>query len=450
MKQPDFFRLFSEKMKAATPPPDFSGDDWQALQTRLDAHDRKRWRVLPLGWLGALTGLLLLSNLGWFSLWQKTDNKVAALRSEQLSEPQKSIMMRDTVFEKTVVYEYDTIYRTVIVNRMETSRVGQNLASQNEPNGTFFTQKTTSGGTDTPTSPASNPTGQNGQVQPPNQINTNTTAGADAAPGSSTEASSPILPKENDLFIGGNNKRQPAPDALPSLEMRALHYLLRQPVLWKKEDFAIVPAKENKTSFPLIPRSFAIGIGAGTLLPRQSSITSSSEKAAIFSAEIGFSDHLALTLDGTYAAFKFRGYVEDRGLGLPVFVPPVGEYDLRYFETHDEAKSILQLSVGMRWYFMLKSKLNPWLGAGWSVQWNPGYELEVEYTERGTGIEKSREVGVPSSQSPLNYTGFNLGLRYQLTEHWQLQTGSFWDFKADSQPGIGRWWGWRAGVGFRF
>ena len=63
MKQPDFFRLFSKKMNAATPPPDFSGDDWQALQTRLDAHDRKRWRVLPLGWLGGLTGLLLLSNI---------------------------------------------------------------------------------------------------------------------------------------------------------------------------------------------------------------------------------------------------------------------------------------------------------------------------------------------------------------------------------------------------
>ncbi len=448
MKQPDFFRLFSEKMQGASPPPDHSAADWHSLQARLDAHDRKRTRVLPLGWLGALTGLLLLSNLGWFFLWQKTGDEVAALRSELPADKLESVISRDTVFEKTVVYQNDTIYRTVIVNRREQARFAQGLASQNSPVAPFFNQKATAGGNATSTNPRPNTTGETGQIQPPNHVNTNTMAGASS--GSSTEATRPFLPKENNMVLGESSRQLPMPDAVPSLALRPLRYQLRQPVLPNEEDFPIIPVKENKTTFPLIPQSFALGFGAGSLLPRQASIASSSEKAATLSAEIGFSDHLSLTLDGTYAAFKFRGYEEDPSLGLPAFVPPSGEYDLRYFETHDEAKSILQLSVGMRWYFLVKSKLNPWLGAGWTMQWNPSYELEVEYTERGTGSEKSREMSIPSLQKPLNYAGFNLGLSYQLAEHWQLQAGSFWDFKADSQPGIGRWWGWRASVGYRF
>lgn len=443
MKQPGFFRLFSEKMNAASPPPDFSGDDWQALQTRLDAHDRKRWRMLPIGWLAGLTGLLLLSNLGWLLLWQKTGDEVAALRSEQSAAKLESVTVRDTVFEKTVVYQYDTIYRTVIVNRRETGRFAQSMASQNRLDAPFFAKKTTPKDAEKAASPL-----QNGQTQPPNQANTNTSAGA--APSNSTEAVNPFLSKESNMVLGVNSRQLQIPDAVPSLALCPLQYQFHLPILPQEEDFTVVPVKENKTAFPLIPRSFGLGIGAGSLAPRQGSISSSSEKAATLSAEIGFSDHLSLTLDGMYAAFKFRGYQEDPGLGLPAFVPPVGEYDLKYFETHDESKKVMQLSLGMRWYFLVKNKLSPWLGAGWTAQWNPAYGLEVEFTERGSGIEKSGEMSVPALQKPLNYAGFNLGLRYQLAQHWQLQAGSFWDFKADSQPGIGRWWGWRAGVGFRF
>ncbi|MCF8246939.1 MAG: porin family protein [Saprospiraceae bacterium] len=453
MKQPDFFRLFSEKMRGASPPPDFSGDDWQVLQTRLDAHDRKRWRVLPLGWLWGLTGLLLLSNLGWLFLLKKTDDKVAALRSEQPAVPQESITLRDTVFEKTVVFEYDTIYRTVVVNRMEASRFGHNLASQDRADAAFFTKKTTTGGAATPTSTLLNPTGENGQVQPPHQITTTTTttttAGADAAPGSSTVAGRPILPKENDLFIVENNRRQPVPDAVPSLEMRPLLYLLRQPVLRKKEDFAIVPAKENKTAFPLIPRSFGLGIGAGTLNPKSSELKNTSGKVVSIASEIGFSEHLALTLIGTYGGTYFKGFDEYSDLGLPHFEPPE-EYELKYFEADEDAKNILQLAVGMRWYFATKSKLNPWVGAGWTAQWNPAYLCEVEYINPISGDEISEEIYVPALPKPLSYGNLNLGIRYSLYKNWYLQAGGFWDFKIDKQAGIGRWSSWQAGVAFRF
>ena len=62
MEDSEFDKLYADKMRQAGAP-DFSDEDWERLQPRLDAADRKRWRTIPLWWLGGLSGLLLLSNL---------------------------------------------------------------------------------------------------------------------------------------------------------------------------------------------------------------------------------------------------------------------------------------------------------------------------------------------------------------------------------------------------
>ncbi|MBK9017724.1 MAG: hypothetical protein IPM82_28810 [Saprospiraceae bacterium] len=442
MKQPDFFRLFSEKMQGATPPPDFSGDDWSALQTRLDAHDQKRWRVLPLGWLAGLTGLLLLSNLGWFLLWQKTGDDVAKLRSELPVTKAEAVTLRDTVYEKLVVYQYDTIYRTVVVRQMRAGNLAETTSSKNTSGTNYSTRKTS--GEDTAS--LSGESGEHPNLPPSN-------ASADNISRISKEG----LPKTGNPFsqnkldsFAENALAHLLPERLPNGVIHPFPLTRRLPRLSQANDLIMLPVKQKTTAFPLIPQSFTLGIGVGGLVPKQASIASSSSVAASLSGEIGFSDQLALTLDGSFAALQFRGYVQDPGLGLPPFQSPGDDYVLKYFETHDEAKSILQLAVGMRWYFFSKSKLNPWLGAGWTAQWNPAYELEVEYTHSQTGVEKSRETSVPAMQKPLNYAGFNLGIRYRLATHWHLQAGSSWDFKVGSQSGIGRWWGWRAGASYQF
>lgn len=140
-------------MQSATPPTDFSGSDWQALQGRLDAHDRKRNRVLPLGWLAGLTGLLLLSNLGWFLLWQKMDDDVATLRAELPQNRSDAVVIHYTVYKQLVVYQYDTIYRTVVMKRVEQGILSQMMASQNGTNTAFSTKNNTA-----------QPTATNGQA----------------------------------------------------------------------------------------------------------------------------------------------------------------------------------------------------------------------------------------------------------------------------------------------
>lgn len=431
MKQPDFFRLFAEKMQSATPPPDFSGGDWQALQGRLDAHDRKRNRVLPLGWLFGLTGLLLLSNLGWFLLWQKTEDDVATLRAELPQKMDDVVVLHDTVYKQLVVYQYDTIYRTVVVKRVEQGILTQTRASQNGANTAFSTKNNTA-----------QPTATNGQAgQIPNGFATRDQAAATTA---ATEKLASGLP-----FLNETTGQMTTPNELPGLEIEPFTWSARLSILPPADD-QMTPAKQGATAFPLIPQSFILGIGVGGLKPVSKNLASTEGISASVSGEIGFSKQLAMKIEGGLGALKFKGYVKDPSLGLPAFQPPGDDYDLKYFETHDDSKRVLQLGIGMRWYFQPDSKLNPWLGAGWTAQWNPSYELELEYTHLPTGMETSDEIEVPALQKPLSYAGFNFGLRYFLAEKWQLQLGGFYDFKASKQQGIPRWWGWRLGVAHRF
>jgi hypothetical protein len=427
MKQLDFFKLFSSKIQDATPPPDFSGADWAALSSRLDAHDRKRSRVLPLGWLAGLTGLLLLSNLGWFLAWKKTDDRIAASQAGQ-PKPVQPMVQRDTVFQKIVVYQYDTVYQTVVVKRQETG----SWAKTQLPSTNFYSNIN------------SPKTAQEGNRTSPEAASSNP-----ASPSGSMGEEMLGVYEAKNLLGGGTGIRQPSPEALAPVEIRPFRWGGKHPMLPGLDDFPMKAVPQN-TAFPLVPRWFALYGMAGSLKPSTEAIANSSGFSAGLLAEIGFSDQLSLTVDGAYGRTGFRGYVDDETLGLPVPSPPSDEYDLKYFETHDDRKPLFQLGLGMRWYFTSKTKLNPLLGASWTTQWNPGYELELEYVNRFTGMERSEEVHVAAPSKPLYYAGFSLGLRYQLGQKWQVLAIGTMDFKLSQQAGISRWNALRLGIGYQF
>lgn len=428
MKQPDFFRLFAEKMQSTTPPPDFSGNDWQALQGRLDAHDRKRDRILPLGWLYGLTAVLLLSNLGWYLLWQKTGTDMAALRTEFAQKTSEMVVLHDTIYKQLVVYQYDTIYQTVVLKRADQLVLTPSAASQQAGSAPFFDQKTTNASTSKAIQQHQNTMAEQGS----NTTETGTD-GVQNLPGIPTESPSTAF----------------TPELLPGLALQPFNFEPHRPILPPVDD-QMTPTKQEATAFALIPQSFALGLEAGGLTPIAKGLASSSGAMYAFSGEVGFSDHLSMVVVGSIGRLKFKGYVEDPTLGLPALQPPSDDYELKYFETHDGFKPVTQLGLGMRWHLMPNSKLNPWLGTGWTSQWNPSYELEVEYTHLPTGMEVSNDLDVPAATAPLSYLGFNLGLRYRLMEKWHLQTGFNYDFKLGNQPGIERWWSWKGGVMYRF
>jgi hypothetical protein len=426
MKQLDFFKIFSKKMQDAPPLPDFSGEDWQSLQSRLDAHERKRWRVLPLGWLAGLTGLLLVSNLSWLWLWQKTGDEVSGLHTQLLQCGNTRRTERDTIYEKHIVYQYDTIFKTVVLTRSEPIAQGRSAAAK-EAGGLPFLSQGVSG----EISKQSQQQGQNASTRQPNAV------GADSA---SAQTLSSIFTENTTSLL--------APDLLPCLEMPLFPVDLRLPIMPPYDDI-MMPAKQGATAFPLIPRSFVLGLGIGEPTPEADKLQSDGGLMVALTGEIGFSDHLSMVLEGSVGRVRFKGFAEDAALGLPALTPPSDDYQLRYFETNFEAKPFGQLGIGMRWTPWTKGRLNPWLGAGWTMQWNPSYDLEVVYTHLPTGTEVSEEVTVPTTAKPLNYLGVNFGLSYRLMNKWHLQLGFNYDFKTSNQAAIGGWWNWRGGVTYR-
>ena len=106
---------------------------------------------------------------------------------------------------------------------------------------------------------------------------------------------------------------------------------------------------------------------------------------------------------------------------------------------------MLQLTAGMRYWLRATHRFSPYLGLGYAAQWHPAYELEVEYINPMTGMEKSVSVEVPALGKPISLGSLQAGLRYRFSPHWYLQTGTEYQFKINAQqPGIPHFWGFRS------
>ncbi len=111
MEDFDFDQLYADKMRRAAAP-DFSDEDWERLFPRLDAQQRRRWRVLPLWWLGVLSGLLLCASIGGWWMWRQAALRTDALRTEWQQVRRERVTLHYTIWTKVVVYQYDTVYQS--------------------------------------------------------------------------------------------------------------------------------------------------------------------------------------------------------------------------------------------------------------------------------------------------------------------------------------------------
>ncbi len=125
-------------------PYDFSGTEWQGLEERLNKRD-----LVPLGLLSLLAGLLLLGLLGSsIMLWRQNTalNQRLALIETAKSMTEKAapvtiLGQTDTIIKRTVIYQYDTIYRKITV--VETKYLTPQYQQSTPPITTFYTTETT-------------------------------------------------------------------------------------------------------------------------------------------------------------------------------------------------------------------------------------------------------------------------------------------------------------------
>ncbi len=408
----DFDQFFADKMKQAGSP-DLSEKDWQQLSVRLDKFDRNRYRVLPLWWLGALTGLLLLSNLGWWYAWQQNHQKTLFLQSTWQDIQKNTVVTRDTVVNAVTVYQYDTIYKTTIIHQVE--KETSNTFSQNNPPG----QKT-----------------QNQYI-----VTENTTTESDLPIKNTTTAlvvenTSQLTDTESSRSKVVHTWQQTAAlQPLPRPEL-PLSISRQPPHLLPLNDLEITPQIVKKAPVKNMLKHTRLGVSTGTIQAVAKSIATSDGIIAGFSAEVPLSDHWGIVASADYGLVNMKGYVYDKSLGLPQITSPGSEYDFKYFETHEDRKTVVNLGLGARYWMTPLRPFSPYIGAGYVAQWHPAYELEMEYVNRNTGSEKSEEVEVDGS-GPLSTLQMDLGFRYRITPHIHMHAGGFYQIKLKpEQQGI--------------
>jgi len=420
----DFDKLFADKMRGAGAP-DLSDEDWEQLTPRLDAVERRRWRVLPVWWLGALSALLLLSNIGWWLMWQQSEKRSDSMQSEWQQIRHESVAMRDTTWSKVLVYQYDTVYQTVVHRSVSGSIVANN--------GYAFERGNT------------NLSGTGIKNISSRSLNRD-------------ESTVPLASNlDNPIQLDTNALSKGVFPRLQNLSMLPINPVYLKTPLRRLEIpekvIVLIPQKraQHPRQYLLIPRKVRIGAGGGFVIPSAAQLSVNSGFVAALMGEIAFSEQLALTLEGAYSGISFTGTEYDKALGLPPFSSPGDDYILKHFETDEGLKPVLQLGAGLRYWLRSTHKLSPYLGLGYAAQWHPEFELKLEYIHQITGEEKEFSLEVPALSSPVSLLDFNAGLRYHFFRRLSLQTGAFYQFKIDvNQPGIPHFWGIKSAVMYEF
>ena len=105
MENKDFDKIFARKFGQTTGE-SYREEGWSDLSARMDAHERRRKRlIIPVIW--PLFGLLATSNIFWWHQWHQAKQQFKA------TEKQENRIQHDTLVRRTVIY--DTVYQHVTV-----------------------------------------------------------------------------------------------------------------------------------------------------------------------------------------------------------------------------------------------------------------------------------------------------------------------------------------------
>lgn len=380
MNEWDFDESFSKKLQGLQSP-DFSGEDWQNLSLRLENHQHRRNRILPLWWLGLLTGLLLVSNVFWWIMWKHTTTYSSTPGATA------TIVLHDTIVHQTHIYQYDTIYKITTLSSYAMNSVPQ--VSSLRP-----LDNSVAGIDSLQNSPQSN---ISAIIHPNNQaFYTFPGALPDTAFTRSLVSAPMLLPFEpaGPLVIPVRKEMLPAGDDLPPF---------------------IQPVNRSR---PFIPKACMVTARGRTLKPKTNGMLSKGGLGEGLGMEVLFPGNWSIRAGFDYWAFRFKQYSNDGSSGLPVVHPPNSDYSFAHFETHDSSKPVYLFSSGLQYSVFGKAPVQILLGAGVQAQFHPEYGLEAEFINQSNGFEHSYYVEVEELKSPIFYGDIDLGLQFKLSKRW--------------------------------
>ena len=396
-------RKLADKLRQGSDYPDFSHEEWLALDSRLEEFNRRRRRW---GWLWFILPLALLAGLNIFLLLRKNESAASAASLEK----NRTTVVFDTILKKVTVYEYDTIYRKTYVT---------DAKNFYQP---FFNSKNTN--------PAGSQNGQYGGMQFPVQ------------PSDSVEIAGVDNPEDEVFDI----KNWPDPDALPYLDLDELPF-------HKKRNKLVTLTAELKSKIrrkPLLHEAHT-GVSAGVTLPQKAGAIgipglrfawenefAPGQKRLFFWQSLGWQQ----------MRLESREHNAIPGFPLPEKPTPESKLDKIEYSKRD-----LTAQLGLSWHFDPVKNLRPVLGFGLGGN----YCLSAEQTgifEQDGGDEGYIRVQTPFSTGWIGLSGHaRLGLGWEFHRLWELRVSASFDHMLKQQlpdGNIDRWWGLNAGILYRW
>lgn len=422
---------FEDKIRESlNSPPDYPFEErvWQDLEGRLDQLDKRQPRTgYPFWWLPVLAAIPLLL-LFW--LWGAYQQQGAELAQLQQGARQSQVTIMDTIVRRTVVMEYDTIYRTVyettVIKDDPRSRHGQLYPSPSillGNNGSFYNLRSEKSSLTSVDGSRWLPWGTipSAWGTRPGGLEEETTAKDRTAPGTADLAS-------REMTMGKWNKSPTTP--LP-FRFFFLNYAGEEGL-----PAIVTPTIEprNKTLTErlasVLPAQVRIGFSGGTFaangLPE---LEKQSNFSGALLAELSYSRHLSIVLGAEYLANSFGLKHDDDAdfSGFPIVTPnsPADELeklqgDFRYW----------QFPLGVKYRMLVKKRLSPYVGAGVMAIRPTQSLLNYEYESSGNLYYSLSQDDFLSRNLMLEDAWLMLGVEYYLGKNWSvlLDANAQWSF----------------------
>jgi flagellar motor protein MotB len=426
-------------------PYDFSGTEWQGLEARLDK--QKLWKR---GLLAGLGGLLLLAFMGSnIALWRQNQaltQRLSAIESAQSTVEKTSTItvlgQTDTVVKQTILYQYDTIYRkitvvqepfltpelssktvktlpdfstalqTVPITNLDNNRIENTLDKsikatkgtpqysdekmpENENNPLEIKEKQTILVTDTPSNQ------KEIIALRPDLAAVDTTASALVV-----TAEKPV--KKDSIAL-----KMPPSDSLDIVKKE------------NKEDKKIADKTEKKHSkyaFKMLP----IYLGATVDLPIWSSSSAIGQNANEYGlkAEVVATDRVRFFAEMSYMKNSESKSTDLSTLPNEISRPNVeSSFAFKYWEMSDLTS--INYMAGVQYRLGKNDKLRPYLAVAFNGTTILPFEVDFEYKDKVTGLEKSYNKEFDKTITRLNriYTG--VGVHWQPFSKGQLSAETY-------------------------
>ena len=330
-------------------------------------------------------------------------------------------LQKDTIIQKQVVYQIDTIFQTRIIREEPViiSTASSGFLQAGSIQGLTFSLS--------PPSESWKGTRFTNSALPPLQaFREQSSSGSTINSGSSTGVDQSGKNK-NHLYFGLRGLKASSP--FPASEL-------------PPEDLYLSPALSSQSrerskmewTRQLWPQSFQMGPEIGIEIWEEQEDQHNNALLAGVTGSIGFGNRLGFNFSAARSRISIRTIEANGFLGIPDIPPPSDDFKLEKIEVHANG---WRNSLGLHYVFTPYSKWQVFAGAGISMLKVRPFRAEFEFKNDNPDEKTEIYQNVSPADQWQNYFQSRIGLNYQWAKHFSLQLNGEYLLELNEQNNLG-------------